>query len=263
MRLSAECVRSDTSAPSIHTRRSPRRTPAFSAAPPLMRFTENRPLSPAWHNGEEILFYCPSFVTLDLKPLVMPLPSSGVKLMPNPETGSLVMWHSLGGLQPLPLIILVIPRGFWPRDTAFSYTSPSTTNKLTWFPLSFIFRATWWRRKISFEFGFAFCKALWSGSQLCFYLRVWKIINKTIIDLQQSISISEATLFSYPARHYFSDNMARMPLFYPQMKAVCLSLFSFKNTEVRVDCWHKVWACRNAQNQSRVKNKWAANLFNK
>lgn len=143
MRLSAACVRSDTAAPSIHTKRSPLRTPAFSAAPPLVRFTENRPFSPARHKVGAISTYRPSFGTLDRWLPMMLLPSTGVKLMPRPETGSLVMWQSLGGLQSLPLRILISPRGFCPWDTAFSYTPPSTTNKPNWFPLSFIFRATW------------------------------------------------------------------------------------------------------------------------
>lgn len=47
IRLRAACVRSDTVAPFIHTRRSPRHTPALSAAPPLTRLTEKRPFSPA------------------------------------------------------------------------------------------------------------------------------------------------------------------------------------------------------------------------
>lgn len=149
--LSAEYVRLDTAAPSIHTRRSPLHTPAFSAAPPPTRLTEKWPFSPGEQKQEN------KFVLMSLRwashlgpwmrlPGVV-LPSTGVKLIPRPWTGSLVIWQSLGGLQPSPLCILARPWRFWPCATTCSYTSPSSTNKHSWFPLSFIFRATWFIRR--------------------------------------------------------------------------------------------------------------------
>lgn len=53
--LSAECVRSDTAAPFIHTRRSPLHTPAFSAGPPVTRLTEKRPFCPTEQRQEKKL----------------------------------------------------------------------------------------------------------------------------------------------------------------------------------------------------------------
>lgn len=88
-----------------------------------------------------------------------------------------------------------------------------------------------------------------------------KIINITVVDLQQSVSVSEATAFSHPSRHYISNDVTLMPLLHAQMEAVCLYLFSLENAETRADCWLGDWARRNAVNQSQITITQAANFL--
>ncbi len=168
--------------------------------------------------------------------------------MPRPETGSLVMWQSLGGLQPSPLNALARPRRSWSRDIARSYSSPSNTNKHNWCPLSFIFLATWFiKRETQY---FLLESILWRGIYQfnnvgsSSYLRVRYISNIAIVDFQKPISILKATARCHPSWHNVSDYMTLASPLHPQMEAIGLPFLSFKNAQTRAGCWHGVWAGR-------------------
>lgn len=241
--LRAECVRSDTVAPFIQTRRSPLHTPALSAAPPRTRLTEKRPFSPREHKKEEQLNNTrPSVIYLIPNLGLVVLPSTGVKLMPRPETGSLVMWQSLGGLQLSHLWALPRLRRSWPRDTACSYCSPPNTNKHNCCPLSFIFLATWFiqkKKQLQLK-AIQSCHLDNKGSSS--YLRVRDIINMVVVDFQKPVSILKAAAPRHPSWHNISDYVALASLLHPQMEAIGLRLLLFKNAQTRAECPHRVWA---------------------
>lgn len=70
------------------------------------------------------------------------------------------------------------------------------------------------------------------------------IINKTVVDFQQPVSIFEATARCHSSWHYIPDYVTMAALLHPQMEAVRLSFLSFKNTQTWVGRWHRVWPAR-------------------
>ena len=166
--------------------------------------------------------------------------------MPRPEMGSLVMWQNLGGLQPSPFCALVRSRRSWPLDRARSYSSPFSTNKHSWCPLSFIFLATWFIKKCHHLAFCYLCRGFceFDNAVSASYLGVRNIINIAVVDLQKPVSILKAAAARHPSWHHISDDVTLASFLHPQMEAVGLPLLSLENTQTRAGRWHRVWARR-------------------
>lgn len=69
-----------------------------------------------------------------------------------------------------------------------------------------------------------------------FYLRVRKVINVAVVDFQQPVSISEATVCRRPSWHHISDYVTQAAPLHPQTEAVGLPFLALEEAESRAGC---------------------------
>lgn len=73
-------------------------------------------------------------------------------------------------------------------------------------------------------------------SSCCFYLRVRKVVNVTVVDLQQSVSILEAAVSCCPSGRHRSDDVTQTSSLNPQTEAVGLPFLTVEEAQSWAGC---------------------------